>query len=87
MVGRVGWLCEDILIQLEKHTRRNRELFVFHDLSDAELQYCYSSSRGVIFPSIVEGFGLPIVEALWHGQKTFASDTPIHREVGRNDCS
>ena len=87
MVGRIGWLCEDILIQLEKHSRRNRELFVFHDLSDAELQYCYSSSRGVIFPSIVEGFGLPIVEALWHGQKTFASDTPIHREVGRGDCS
>lgn len=87
LVGRIGWLCEDILIQLEKHPRRNRGLFVFHDLSDAELQYCYSSSRGVIFPSIVEGFGLPIVEALWHGQKTFASDTPIHREVGRNDCS
>lgn len=87
LVGRVGWLCADILMQLEKHPRRDRGLFVFHDLSDAELQYCYSSSRGVIFPSIVEGFGLPIVEALWHGQKTFASDTPIHREVGRNDCS
>lgn len=87
LVGRIGWLCEDILVQLEKHPRRNKDLFVFHDLSDAELQYCYSSSRGVIFPSIVEGFGLPIVEALWHGQKTFASDTPIHREVGRNDCS
>ncbi len=87
LVGRIGWLCEDILIQLEKHAHRDRELFVFHDLSDAELQYCYSSSRGVIFPSIVEGFGLPIVEALWHGQKTFASDTPIHREVGRGDCS
>ncbi len=86
LVGRVGWLCEELLIQLEKHPRRNRDLFVFHDLSDSELQYCYSSSRGVVFPSIVEGFGLPIVEALWHGQKTFASDTPIHREVGRNDC-
>jgi O-antigen biosynthesis alpha-1,2-rhamnosyltransferase len=87
LVGRIGWLCEELLIELEKHPRRNKDLFVFHDLSDAELQYCYSSSRGVIFPSIVEGFGLPIVEALWHGQKTFASDTPIHREVGRNDCS
>ena len=87
LVGRIGWLCEELLIELEKHPRRDKDLFVFHDLSDAELQYCYSSSRGVIFPSIVEGFGLPIVEALWHGQKTFASDTPIHREVGRNDCS
>lgn len=87
LAGRVGWMCEDILVQLERHPKRDQQLFVFHDLSDVELQHCYSSARGVIFPSIVEGFGLPIVESLWHGQKTFASDTPIHREVGRGDCS
>jgi glycosyltransferase involved in cell wall biosynthesis len=86
LAGRVGWMCEDILMQLERHPKRDNALHVFHDLSDVELQHCYSSARGVIFPSIVEGFGLPIVESLWHGQKTFASDTPIHREVGRGDC-
>jgi O-antigen biosynthesis alpha-1,2-rhamnosyltransferase len=87
LAGRIGWMCDDILTQLEVHPLRDRNLFVFHDLTDAELQYCYASTRGVIFPSIVEGFGLPIVESLWHGTKTFASDTPIHREVGRGDCS
>ena len=86
LVGRVGWLCEDLLTRLANHPRRNQQLFVFHDVSDSELQYCYKSARGVIFPSIVEGFGLPIVESLWHGQKTFASDTSIHREVGEGDC-
>jgi alpha-1,2-rhamnosyltransferase len=39
-----------------------------------------------LLPSIVEGFGLPIVESIWHGRKTFASDTPIHREVGGEHC-
>lgn len=87
LIGRIGWLCQEILVELERHQRRNQQLFVFHDLSDAELQYCYRQSRGVILPSIVEGFGLPIVESLWYGQKTFASDTPIHREVGADDCS
>jgi O-antigen biosynthesis alpha-1,2-rhamnosyltransferase len=87
LIGRIGWMCEELLIELEKHPKRDRELFVFHDLSDPELHYCYRKSRGVLFPSIVEGFGLPIVESLWHGQKTFASDTPIHREVGREDCT
>ncbi len=53
---------------------------------DAELHHCYNGARGVIFPSIVEGFGLPIVESLWFGKKTFVSDTPIHREVGGDDC-
>ena len=86
LIGRVGWLCEDVLARLKQHPRRNHQLFVFHDVSDAELQFCYQSCRGVVFPSIVEGFGLPIVESLWHGQKTFASDTAIHREVGKEDC-
>ena len=87
LVGRVGWLCDDLMARLENHPARNRQLFVLHGVTDAELQYCYQSSRGVIFPSIVEGFGLPIVESLWHGKKTFASDTPIHREVGKADCT
>ncbi len=87
LVGRVGWLCDDLLARLENHAARDRQLFVFHGITDAELQYCYQSSRGVIFPSIVEGFGLPIVESLWHGKKTFASDTLIHREVGKGDCT
>ena len=87
LIGRVGWMCEDLLIELDRHPRKNQQLFIFHDLTDSELQFCYRNSRGVVFPSIVEGFGLPIVESLWHGQKTFASDTPIHREVGREDCS
>jgi O-antigen biosynthesis alpha-1,2-rhamnosyltransferase len=87
LVGRVGWLCDDLMARLESHPARNRQLFVFHGITDAELQYCYQTSRGVIFPSIVEGFGLPIVESLWHGRKTFVSDTMIHREVGKGDCT
>lgn len=86
LIGRVGWLCDELMDRLENHPARNRQLFVFHDVTDSELQFCYRSSRGVVLPSIVEGFGLPIVEALWHGKKTFASDTRIHREVGKEHC-
>lgn len=86
LVGRVGSRCDDIVARIKAHPRLNKQLFTFHDLSDAELKHCYSHSRGVIFPSIVEGFGLPIVESLWAGQRTLASDTPIHREVGGDRC-
>lgn len=86
LVGRVGSRCEDVVQRIKQHPRLGKELLVFHDLSDAELQHCYRHCRGVIFPSIVEGFGLPIVEAVWQGQRTFVSDTPIHREVGGNHC-
>lgn len=86
LVGRVGARCEDLVDRIRSHPRFGRELYMFHDLSDNELEFCYRRSKGVIFPSIVEGFGLPIVEALWHRKKTFASDTPIHREVGGEGC-
>ncbi len=85
-VGRVGSLCEPLMRRIEQHRHLNKNLFLFHDVTDAELQYCYSQSKGVLFPSIVEGFGLPIIEALWHRKRTLVSDTPIHREVGGERC-
>jgi glycosyltransferase involved in cell wall biosynthesis len=86
MFGRVGSLCEDVIHRIRKHPLLDRNLFVFHDANDAELLHAYQYSSGVLLPSIIEGFGLPIVESLWHGKKTFVSDTPIHREVGGDQC-
>lgn len=85
-VGRVGSRCDDLIARMAQHPMLGRRLHLFDDLTDSELHHCYQRSRGVVFSSIVEGFGLPIVEALWHGKQTFVSDTEIHREVGRNDC-
>jgi alpha-1,2-rhamnosyltransferase len=81
-IGGRGWMCGDLLARLEQHPRRGKNVFVFHGLSDCDLNYCYQRARGTISASAVEGFGLPIIESLWHGRRTFASDTPIHREVG-----
>ncbi len=86
-VGRTGWLCDDVIERVRNHPRFGQQLFALHDVTDAELNYCYKKARSVLFPSIVEGFGLPIVEALWHGKYVFASDTAIHREVGRDECN
>lgn len=84
--GRTGSMCGELMERIENHPKFERGLWVFHDLSDIELHYAYERCSGVLLPSIVEGFGLPIVESLWHGRKTFASDTPIHREVGGKHC-
>lgn len=86
LVGRLGSKCDGTVERIQAHAMFGKKLFLFTDLCDAELQHCYEHARGVIFPSIVEGFGLPIVESLSFGKRTIASDTPIHREVGRNDC-
>ena len=87
LVGRIGSRCDDIVRRITNHPLLGKRLHLFDNLSDVELQHCYKHARGVIFASVVEGFGLPIVESLWFGKRTFASDTPIHREVGQGDCT
>ncbi|MCU0960444.1 MAG: glycosyltransferase family 4 protein [Pirellulaceae bacterium] len=87
IVGRVGWMCEELVRRVERHPQYNHALFMFHDLTDAELAYCYQHAKALIFPSHAEGFGLPVVEALQYGLPVLASDIPIHREVGQDFCT
>ena len=86
LIGRVGWKCQDLLSSIHKHPRLGKQLYVFHDLHDTDVEYCYQNAKAILFPSIAEGFGLPIIEALSRGCYVFASDTKIHREVGGDDC-
>lgn len=39
------------------------------------------NARGLIFASVIEGFGLPLVEAAYFGLPAIASDIPVFREI------
>jgi O-antigen biosynthesis alpha-1,2-rhamnosyltransferase len=82
IVGNVGWKCEELLARIRSHCEFEKRLFIFNRVSDASLNYAYVSARALVFPSHVEGFGLPLVEALQRGLPVFASDIPVFREVG-----
>ncbi len=81
-VGKAGWKCAEILKRIRNHREYNRRLFMFNDLSDTELDYCYRKSRSLVLPAFAEGFGLPMVEAMRRGLPVMASDIPVFREVG-----
>ena len=51
-------------------------------MSDAGLASLVRGATAVVAPSSVEGFGLPVAEALSLGVPVIASDIPAHREVG-----
>jgi len=85
IMGRVGWKVEDIINRIQNHKLLNKNLFYFTDINDKELQHCYEKSKMLLFPSVIEGFGLPIIEALSNNLPVLASDIPIHREVGKNN--
>ncbi|MEA3491168.1 MAG: glycosyltransferase family 1 protein [Campylobacterota bacterium] len=87
VVGRAGWKTESLLQEMRESEEYGDKLWIFDDLDDAELNYCYRHSTALLFPSIVEGYGLPIIESLHNGLPVLASDTPIHREVGRDNIT
>ena len=45
-----------------------------------------ASAKRLSAPSITEGFGLPVAEALLAGCRVVCSDIPAHREVGDGHC-
>lgn len=82
IVGRIGWKCASLVERIRNHPELGKRLFMFNDLDDAGLEYCYQHSRSLVFPSFVEGFGLPLVEAMQRGLPAMASDIPVFREIG-----
>lgn len=82
LVGKVGWKCKKLMKRIKANPEYNRRFFFLNRVTDTELEYCYSKSRCLLLPSFVEGFGLPLVEAMQRGIPAMASDIPVFREVG-----
>ncbi|WP_010488181.1 glycosyltransferase family 4 protein [Pseudomonas sp. S9] len=82
IIGKVGLKCDALIERIESHPELNRRLFMFNGLDDAGLEYAYSHSRALVFPSYVEGFGLPLVEAMQRGLPAMASAIPVFEEIG-----
>ncbi|MGK0490573.1 glycosyltransferase family 4 protein [Sphingomonas echinoides] len=82
LVGRRGWENENIIDMLERCPSLKGVVHEMPRLADAELRSVLHGARALLMPSFIEGFGLPIAEALAAGVPVLASDIPAHREAG-----
>ena len=75
IAGERGWLLNDLNTYLASSPIKQRVLFTGH-LSDDELRALYSSCKVFAYPSLYEGFGLPLLEAMACGAPVITSNVP-----------
>ena len=80
--GRVGWLVADLMQQLENANWLDGRIRFIPDPSDAELQALYRGCQFTLFPSLYEGWGLPVTESLAFGRPCIASNRTSLPEAG-----
>jgi len=74
LVGGKGWLYEEVFAQVADLGMQDRVRHVGY-VSDEDLPLWYCAASLLAFPSVYEGFGMPIVEAMACGTVVVAADT------------
>lgn len=77
----------DNLTQLVQETSLEKMVLMLSAIDDDELCWLYQHSKLFVIPSSLEGFCIPLVEALYFSCKVICSDIPIFREVGSSSCT
>lgn len=74
LVGGKGWLYDKIFAQVERLGLEKQVRFAGY-VPDEALPLWYNAASLLVFPSVYEGFGMPIVEAMACGTPVIASAT------------
>lgn len=85
IVGKKGWLYEHIFKKVEDLKLKKDVNFKGY-VSDDELSNLYKNAFCFILPSLYEGFGIPILEAMSMGCPVISSFTSSLPEVGGEAC-
>lgn len=83
VIGQRGWKSDEAIGLLERSAVLTDSVVEIGGCDDRTLATHLSSARALLFPSLAEGFGIPLVEALQLGTPAIVSDLPVFREIGQ----
>ncbi|MCP8467866.1 glycosyltransferase family 4 protein [Pseudomonas sp. ZM23] len=81
-VGMSGWGISELLNDLRLDERIKGHIEMRTNVTDEELNGLYGNALFTVYPSLYEGWGLPVAESLAHGKFCLSSDAASLPEVG-----
>ena len=79
--GSVGWMSADLIAQIENDPSTRGHISIISGTSDGDLAWLYCHCLFTLYPSLYEGWGLPVAEGLAFGKACLASDSSAVPEI------
>jgi glycosyltransferase involved in cell wall biosynthesis len=86
LVGKVGFGNNQIEHQIAYDPVLKDNVKILNCLTDEDIDCLYQNCLFTVYPSLYEGWGLPICESLMYGKNIICSNTSSMREVGSGLC-
>jgi glycosyltransferase involved in cell wall biosynthesis len=83
VIGQRGWEATEAISILEDSGQLCGHIHEMAGCCDVQMSDLLAGAHALLMPSFVEGFGLPLVEALQQGVPAIASDLPVFREIAQ----
>jgi glycosyltransferase involved in cell wall biosynthesis len=80
--GRVGWMVRDLMQQLDNSGWLDGQVMLVNGPADGELAALYRGCLFTVFPSLYEGWGMPVTESLSFGKPCVISNSSSLPEAG-----
>lgn len=75
------------LMALIKHNKLEERVKLLGEINESEKNWLFQHCEAFVFPSLAEGFGLPVLEALYFGKPTITSNLTALPEIGGNQTT
>ena len=83
----VGASPDDVLLKMKADSPFSSSIHFVTGIPDALLKLCYQGAAVFLFPSLEEGFGWPIIEAMASGCPVITTGVAPMSEIGGKNCS
>ena len=87
LAGRRGWESKEFFARLDQIQHETGSVFVLEGLRDDQLDSLYQNAAFFCLPSLYEGFGIPLLEALSYGKTALVSDLGCFHEIAGSQAT